>query len=1074
MYITDSTNNYIRKVSAGDQIIRTIAGLTNGPATSLLSLTAGSGLLTSDQARATSSLLSSPSGVWVDTQNNVYISEQMSNKIRKVTNGVIATVAGGGSSTLSNIQATSAFITAPQQLFGDTAQSLFAACSGDWSVRKLSLTSSILTTYAGTGSIGESTNTGQATSLPLYAPYGLWGDTTGGIVISDCGSQQVYSVSSSGVRITIAGELAVSSTSATAANGDNGPALLATFQNPIHVFLDTLGMIYVADSSNKKIRKLNPTFLTLSFTTPLTQITTVLGDGWYSNDPAGTYEPIHTSIRSPAGVWADTDGVLYVTEQSLDDESDDSWGNGVMKRIDGDNTTSVTDIAWDMYLPYQVFGADNTLLVAEQKIELIVRFNRESGHFHVVAGIFGGGWTNDDSLPATSTSLWMPTGVWSDTAGNIYLTEYYGDQIRRIDAITSHISVFGGIPGDDDHRGDYLTTAPATSTCISGPVQLFGDTVGNLFVAAEFDNVIRSINIATGWSTVIAGNTMQESSLDSGAPSLKPSALSFVTPLAQITTVLGDGWYVDDPPQSFEPPNTSIRSPAAVWADTSGVLFVTEQCIQSDDDDYQSGSGILKLVDGQTADSVYNFALNLTEPFQVFGISNTLLVAEFKANRVLRFNRDTADYVVVAGIFDGMWSNDDTGPATSVPIYSPGGVWSDTVGNVYLSEYYANLIRKVDAISGRIAIFAGVYNDDDGDYFTSGQATSVAINGPAQLYGDTAGNLFVSANNDHVVRIINIATGWTTVVAGNAYQDSSHDSGPATSTPLNSPVGVWGDMAGNTFISEFDGQMIKVVTTAGIVSTIAGKTSAGTAGDGGPVTSASFVGSQLFGDDSRLFVTSATSATIRVIDYAQGGGAITTSGTRATSYKFTNAGGISGDSSGNIYVSDSSTSSRIVVITTGKIWYALKKAVTAITVFAKLSAKGTVYCASYAAVSGHLTAPPASQAEILLQNHGAVTSSGNLSTVIISGLNAVSNYSVYCLAVSPSNTMTPLSTVLSSVLIVETACCKSLDLKLASTSITAGVDVLNYLSITLSSPPSNQIQVKISIHETTSDKVISP
>eukprot|EP01034_Spumella_vulgaris_P027636 gene27636-34384_t len=131
---------------------------------------------------------------------------------------------------------------------------------------------------------------------------------------------------------------------------------------------------------------------------------------------------------------------------------------------------------------------------------------------------------------------------------------------------------------------------------------------------------------------------------------------------------------------------------------------------------------------------------------------------------------------------------------------------------------------------------------------------------------------------------------------------------------------------------------------------------------------------------------------------------------------------------------------------------------TSITVTSRLSGKGSMYCGVYPHLAAKTQAvAPGSLTEILLQNHVGLSLNGNVSTVTISGLNAVSNYSVYCLAVSPSNTMTPLSTVLSSVRIVQTGCCKILDILVsvhnnATKSVVLSSVVPSLLTFTSSSP----------------------
>eukprot|EP01034_Spumella_vulgaris_P038195 gene38195-47156_t len=147
---------------------------------------------------------------------------------------------------------------------------------------------------------------------------------------------------------------------------------------------------------------------------------------------------------------------------------------------------------------------------------------------------------------------------------------------------------------------------------------------------------------------------------------------------------------------------------------------------------------------------------------------------------------------------------------------------------------------------------------------------------------------------------------------------------------------------------------------------------------------------------------------------------------------------------------------------------------TSIIVIMKLSSKGSMYCAVYALKVGYPIVAPSSQTEILLQNHVASTSNKNISTVTISSLSAVSNYSVYCLAVSPYNVMTPLSTVLVSVRVVETVCCKTVGVRLSSMNIITGQATHNFATIVLDSLPSSQLQVTFVVINTASKSVVAP
>jgi uncharacterized protein (TIGR03437 family) len=183
-------------------------------------------------------------------------------------------------------------------------------------------------------------------------------------------------------------------------------------------------------------------------------------------------------------------------------------------------------------------------------------------------------------------------------------------------------------------------------------------------------------------------------------------------------------------------------------------------------------------------------------------------------------------------------SSGDGGPATSAGIGGPTGVALDAAGNLYIADSIHNLIRKVNS-SGIISTYAG-----------GGEPTGVGDGGPATfanlfLIGtqahsglaiDSAGNLYIADSGHSRVRKVD-AGGIISTVAGNGTTGFSGDGGAATSAQLNTPSGVALDSAGNLYICDQGNGRIRKVTTAGTISTVAGKGNGFTLGDGGPATS---------------------------------------------------------------------------------------------------------------------------------------------------------------------------------------------------------------------------------------------
>ncbi len=235
IFIADQFNNRVRKIDTNG-IITTFAG----------SNTQG---YCGDGAAATSACLNGPLDVVADASGNVYICEVGNGRIRKVTNGIITTVAGngGGNETGDGGPATSASVPGPQSIALNAAGEIFIA---EYTrIRKVS--NGIITTVAGTGAAGYSGDGGQATSALLNYPRGTRVDSSGNLYFSDFNNNVVRVLLTNGTVFTIAGNFSA------AYSGDGGPATIAGI-NTYGVAIASSGAIYVSDRGNARIRLLTP------------------------------------------------------------------------------------------------------------------------------------------------------------------------------------------------------------------------------------------------------------------------------------------------------------------------------------------------------------------------------------------------------------------------------------------------------------------------------------------------------------------------------------------------------------------------------------------------------------------------------------------------------------------------------------------------------------------------------------------------------------------------------------------------------------------------------------------------
>jgi sugar lactone lactonase YvrE len=270
----------------------------------------------------------------------------------------------------------------------------------------------------------------------------------------------------------------------------------------------------------------------------------------------------------------------------------------------------------------------------------------------------------------------------------------------------------------------------------------------------------------------------------------------------------------------------------------------------------------------------------------------------------------------------------DGGPATSATLGVPGGVSVDSSGNIFIADTGNKRIRKVAAATGNIQTVAG--NGTFGYSGDGGPATTTTLNIPSDVYADGSGNLFISDTFNHRIRKVVAATGTIQTVAGNGTAGFSGDGGLATSATLHFPKGVFVDSSGNIFTADyFNARIREVAAATGNIQTVAGNGTFGYSGDGGPATSAGFVGptgvfvdssGNLFiPDNSRIREVIGATGIIQTVagngTYGFGG-----DGGPATSAELYVPIGVCVDSFGNIFIADTNNNRiREVVAATGTI-----------------------------------------------------------------------------------------------------------------------------------------------------------
>ena len=240
IFVSDPDNDRVRRVDAASGIITTVAG------------TGVSGF-SGDGGPATEARLNTPAGLAVDGAGNLYIADYSNFRIRMVAagTGIITTLAGTGTSgsTGDGGPATGAQLASPYALAADAAGNMFIGLLGEARVRRVDAVTGVITTVAGTGTFGFSGDGGLATAAEMNGLYGLAFDGSGNLFVADLYNNRVRRVdATTGIITTVAG------TGTMGFSGDGGPATAAALDYPLGLALDGAGNLFVADYNNQRVR----------------------------------------------------------------------------------------------------------------------------------------------------------------------------------------------------------------------------------------------------------------------------------------------------------------------------------------------------------------------------------------------------------------------------------------------------------------------------------------------------------------------------------------------------------------------------------------------------------------------------------------------------------------------------------------------------------------------------------------------------------------------------------------------------------------------------------------------------
>ena len=942
LYVADSGNNAVRKIA---------------PSGSVSTLAGGGGSGNLDGA-GSAAQFSFPRAVAVDASGTVYVSDSGNNEIRKIdTSGNVTTLAGAGQRGSSDGQGSAAQFGNPVGVAVDSLGNVFVADSNNGTIREIS-PSGAVTTFAGqAGHYGYLAGTGTAANFSN--PQGLAIDGSGNLYVTDSNNQTVRTITPTGVVALLAGSVYRSGAA-------DGPASTAQFNGPIGVAVDAAGNVYVADSGSDTVRK---------FTAASATVSTLAGQAGIGSTDSPGGPGSAARFFSPQGAAVDSAGNVYVADSS----------NGTVRRINraGDVTTlagfagqfgntdgagsaarfsSPQGVAVDVMGSVYVADANNNsirVITPSGSVSTLAggagfgnsdgtgsaaRFNSPqgvavdllgnvyvadtssssirmitpSGAVSTLAGGAGSGWADG---VGSAAMFWFPRGIAVDGAGNLYIADADNAVIRKITPTSvSGVTTWtvSTLAGNPSFRGSFDGTG--TSAQFSYPSGLAIDTSGNLYVTDGSNDVIRMVTPA-GVVTTVGGIPGQSGSTDgigsaarfdqpygiavdgsgnlfiadTSGETIREGVPTAVSPVSIIELQSGSETVIAGQDVSFSVGVSGGPSPTYQWQESTdnGGTWTTLT-----DGNGISGSGTATLAIDATNTAMSGHEFHVVATNSSGSATSTpvaLTVTPLPVGDIVSY-----DFSTLAGNPPASVDGTDADARFNQPL----GVAVDGYGNVYVADTNNDTIRKI-SVAGTVTTLAG----DSGQVGSAdGTGTAAQFSGPQGVAVDNAGNVYVADSENQTIRKITPA-GVVTTLAGSPGSYGSAD-GVGAAAQFNDPAGVAVDGGGNIYVADTGNDTIREITPGGMVTTLAGM--AGASGNVDALgTAARFNLPDGVAVDSagNIYVADSFNESIRKITPAGSvstlaGGSFGSSDGIGSAAQFNGPEGVAVDSVGNVYVAD--------------------------------------------------------------------------------------------------------------------------------------------------------------------------
>ena len=807
VYVVDG-NNTIRKITPAG-MVSTLAGKAHADG--------------SEDGVGATARFYHPNGVATDHAGNVYVTDSGNHTIRKITpDGVVSTFAGTVSAEgrTDGVGAKARF-RRPVGVATDRAGNVYVTDVGDIysTIRKIT-PAGVVSTFAGKAR-AKGSAAGIGATAGFSEPHGVATDYAGNVYVADSANHTIRKITPAGVVSTFAGTAAAVKKDTDGWADDIGAA--AHFNQTHGVATDSAGNLYVAnDGVSRAIRKITPagvvsTFCESSSFNDLRSVAT---------DSAGNVYVTDHLIRNRSRDAGMGPGLLLVPlfrlfEEKKYDTLRKITPAGVVSKFVGESANFsypngvATDRAGNVYVADS--GTHTIRKITPRKI---IRVS-----VRTFAGASGTSGSTDGA--GTAARFIYPNGVATDSADNIYVTDH--NSIRKITP-AGVVTTFAGNASSSGNRNGHGTAAR-----FNEPHGVAIDRAGNVYVADSSNHTIRKITPA-GMVSTFAGKPGTKGSDDGvGAAArfsypygvatdsvgnvyvtdLENSTLRKITPAGIVSTLAGTAGAKD----SDDGVGAAARFyyPRGVATDSMGNVYVGD-----------TGNSTVRKI---TPDGIVSTLAGADESGRADGVGATARfsgigsVATDRAGNVYvadtnnsTVRKITPDGVVstFAGTADIRGGNRD-GLGAAAHFGSVGGVATDSVGNVYVTDTNNTTLRKITP-AGAVSTFAGTARAQGS---ADGIGMAARFNDPQGVATDSADNVYVADSNNHTIRKITPA-GVVSTFAGAAGASGSAD-GVGAAARFNHPGRMASDSAGNIYVVDSGNHTIRKITPAGAVSTPVGR-----------------------------------------------------------------------------------------------------------------------------------------------------------------------------------------------------------------------------------------------------------